>query len=1320
MGLASLSVTPLSAMAGSSDTYGLVVESHAVHSEGELAGLTTYRMYLSTPNDNDVISAMYGDEDLPLLIGTTTSFYQHPLVVGVLGSMVNPAFFGTFPDMEFDSWVTIGLDGPPSADEGAPMTIGEANNQWETNFSGGGDIVIDDNIGGSVFILNDSSITNNISGEDHRILLGQFTTDGVLAGQVNVQMFTQGIVDPSERMTIPFSGVGVHPATLLGACGCMDETACNYNPLADCDDGSCIATEELTWTYFPPDDTIACDETMPSIEETMPIASGGCAGLEVVWVGDGPFDYPFGCNQSYTCPRVYEVTDGAGQSLLDTLIITVLDTVAPQFAFPTEDLLTVNESEGEMVPVAEAFVLDNCDTGADYNVSESSIDMGNGQMVIDRIYLTWDACGNTREFHQTITVTQVTQVVPGCTDATACNYDDTADEDDGTCVYAEEGLDCDGNCLEDADGDGNCDPELAGCTDPLACNFVPEATEDDGSCEHCSCASGYGLALEEVFVHADTGDLAGMTTYRMYITTPNTNDVISAIYGVDEEPLVISTTTSFYQSELGIVLGSLIIPAFFDAFPTLEYDSWVTIGLDGPAGPDDQAPLTIGETNNSWETNFEAGLDLVIQDSIGGSIFVLNDSSMNIVSGVDQRILIGQFTTDGSMSGQVNVQMFLEGNVDASERLTFFFDGPGTFPSSSDNSCGCTNATACNYDPFAEYDDGSCCLLDSDGDGVCDCEEFAGCTDEFACNYDPIYTDEAGNCYYPELYYDCDQNCIEDSDGDGVCDELEVDGCTDDAFCNFNPQATDDDGSCGATDQVNDACEGALELACGVSLLMNNEECASVDDVPGCASDAPQNSTAGLWFTFQGTGDSVTVTTCLPGTDFDTYLSVYEGTCGSLICVAGNDDQSEPDYDDLCPVVFSASTVTLNTAQATTYFVLVSGVFGESGDFEVGLSCADPPVPGCMDEAACNYDAAANVDDGSCESTSCVGCTDPDASNYNELATISDNESCQYCDLTLVTSLIQGVTCAGDADAQVALDISNVSQPDSLVVYLDGDVFDDTTFDGLSAGTYTVLVTEGSLCSAVTNFQVNEGTSLNVIPETMDVLCAGDATGLIDAFVSNGLSPFTFELSGSGTASNASGFFDGLTGGEYTLQVTDANGCTGNLELELDEPTPLSLAATITDAASPGTGAIDLAISGGTAPYDVTWFENGVFVADSENLDGLDGPSSFEVVVVDGNGCEIQGGPYAVSDASSLFKLESVVFNLMPNPATDVMQLQWPTWLDQVEVQIFDASGRVMFQQSLPKQSNWTMDVSAWAAGTYHVQLSSNAGMGHASLVIQR
>ena len=78
-----------------------------------------------------------------------------------------------------------------------------------------------------------------------------------------------------------------------------------------------------------------------------------------------------------------------------------------------------------------------------------------------------------------------TDEVPGCDDLAACNYDEAATDNDGSCTYAADFYDCDGNCLEDSDGDGTCDElEVDGCTDEMACNYDPTATEDDMSCEY--------------------------------------------------------------------------------------------------------------------------------------------------------------------------------------------------------------------------------------------------------------------------------------------------------------------------------------------------------------------------------------------------------------------------------------------------------------------------------------------------------------------------------------------------------------------------------------------------------------------------------------------------------------------------------------------------------------------------------------------------------------------------------------------------------------------------------------------------------------------
>lgn len=74
--------------------------------------------------------------------------------------------------------------------------------------------------------------------------------------------------------------------------------------------------------------------------------------------------------------------------------------------------------------------------------------------------------------------------IEGCTDATACNYNVASTVDDGTCTYpVSEFLDCNGECINDINYNGICDPlEVFGCIDPSACNFQSDATADNGSC----------------------------------------------------------------------------------------------------------------------------------------------------------------------------------------------------------------------------------------------------------------------------------------------------------------------------------------------------------------------------------------------------------------------------------------------------------------------------------------------------------------------------------------------------------------------------------------------------------------------------------------------------------------------------------------------------------------------------------------------------------------------------------------------------------------------------------------------------------------------
>tara|TARA_B100001142_G_C14336471_1_gene656103 strand:+ start:326 stop:2287 length:1962 start_codon:yes stop_codon:yes gene_type:complete len=80
-----------------------------------------------------------------------------------------------------------------------------------------------------------------------------------------------------------------------------------------------------------------------------------------------------------------------------------------------------------------------------------------------------------------------------------------------------------------------------------------------------------------------------------------------------------------------------------------------------------------------------------------------------------------------------------------------------------------------------------------------ECEETGGCIDLFACNYDEFAVFDDGSCFYPEEFYNCQGNCVNDIDNDLVCDE--IDNCPED----FNPNQEDFN-----LDNVGDACDNIL------------------------------------------------------------------------------------------------------------------------------------------------------------------------------------------------------------------------------------------------------------------------------------------------------------------------------------------------------------------------------------------------------------------------------------------------------------------------------------------------------------------------------
>ena len=139
---------------------------------------------------------------------------------------------------------------------------------------------------------------------------------------------------------------------------------------------------------------------------------------------------------------------------------------------------------------------------------------------------------------------------------------------------------------------------------------------------------------------------ANGTTYQIYVDL-DAGDQLNAVYGDDVIALSISAVNGvFYQNAFGTHSVAGMNPALFGVFPSLMYDSFVTIGLEDNVG---NAMLDIGI---DW-TDFNAGGEIWTDN---GSWFATPDDAQ--VYAVDGRVLIGQFTVadDDGIHGTINMQ----------------------------------------------------------------------------------------------------------------------------------------------------------------------------------------------------------------------------------------------------------------------------------------------------------------------------------------------------------------------------------------------------------------------------------------------------------------------------------------------------------------------------------------------------------------------------------------------------------------------------------------------------------------------------------------
>jgi|GEM_PF-1394053 len=543
----------------------------------------------------------------------------------------------------------------------------------------------------------------------------------------------------------------------------------------------------------------------------------------------------------------------------------------------------------------------------------------------------------------------------GCTDVTACNYSAFSTTDDGSCEY----------------------DSCQGCTDYGANNYDPTATIDDGSCAYCSDNGGVSASLYvctfgngqnvELSIFNDQGELVlevpalsnGAILYFDICLDPT--QCYTAVMGNNTGPF------GWYGGYFWVnANGAQITNQSLDANLETETVSFSTGAGCGPVlGCTDASACNY----NAFATDEDGSCDF--ESCLGCTDFTANnyDPTATVDDGS-----CAYCSDNGGVATTLYVCTFSNGpQVELS-----FFDQEGNLvlevPTLNNGEIMyldlCLDPNQCytavmgnNTGPFGWYN--GYFWINANGIQIVnqsldanlatetviftingDCGLAVGCTDELACNFDPLADVDSGNCVYAE---DCN----------------DLIGCTNSSAINYDPSAAMDDGSCefgaGST------CGEAFSAECGMSYSGSTVEVPNDSSTSGAAqANCGGYATSGgqHWYSITpASSGTLTVSTC--GSEFDTYLRVYNGECGALACVTSNDDGGNSCID-ISNADFFDSYVTFEAEAGVTYLIRVGGFSSYSGNYELQVDCVSSEAAGCTDPTAINFNDGATVDDGSC------------------------------------------------------------------------------------------------------------------------------------------------------------------------------------------------------------------------------------------------------------------------------------------------------------------------------------------------------------------
>lgn len=277
--------------------------------------------------------------------------------------------------------------------------------------------------------------------------------------------------------------------------------------------------------------------------------------------------------------------------------------------------------------------------------------------------------------------------------------------------------------------------------------------------------------------------------------------------------------------------------------------------------------------------------------------------------------------------------------------------------------------------------------------------------------------------------------------------------------------------------------------------------------------------------------------------------------------------------------------------------------------------------------------------------------------------TISDNNGCtandsyivlQPTELTATLDNYVDVTCFGFTDGAINATVTG-GTPNYILSWAGPNNFNSSLEDltNLAQGPYTLSVLDANNCPATLSVNLGEaGVLVNTFVTSnynnYNVSCRGYDDGIIEVTTTGGTGPYTYNWSGPSTYSSNDEDIINLAAGTYNLSVTDAQNCTSNETVTLDEPTPLVLILENHSNISchyENDGFIETSCWGSVSidsTYKYHWYGPGFFYSNQADIYNLSEGGLYTLVVTDENDC-LDTVSYDINKPE---ELRAIIYNL--------------------------------------------------------------------------